>query len=110
MTETLHPLVTRLLDGELSLGDLPPELRGEGAAALRLLGAARGSCDGGSAAACALADPARLAQTRGAAGHRAAAAGATLGRVGRRTGRRGRRRRASHPAAPSFGGRAAGAR
>src|SRR5256885_1475535 len=39
MTETLHPLVKRLLDGELSLGDLPPELRGEGAAALRLLGA-----------------------------------------------------------------------
>src|SRR6184192_2119121 len=39
MTETLHPLVKRLLDGELSLGDLPPELRGEGAEALRLLGA-----------------------------------------------------------------------
>src|SRR5205823_391517 len=40
MTETFHPLVKRLLDGELSLGDLPPELRGEGAEALRLLGAA----------------------------------------------------------------------
>ncbi len=39
MTETLHPLVKRLLDGELSLSDLPPELRGEGAEALRLLGA-----------------------------------------------------------------------
>ena len=39
MTETLHPLVKRLLDGELSLGDLPLELRGEGAEALRLLGA-----------------------------------------------------------------------
>src|SRR5436190_23911484 len=39
MTETLHPLVKRLLDGELSLGDLPLELRGERAEALRLLGA-----------------------------------------------------------------------
>ena len=39
MTETFHPLVKRLLDGELSLGDLPPGLRGEGAEALRLLGA-----------------------------------------------------------------------
>ena len=39
MTETFHPLVKRLLDGELSLSDLPPELRGEGAEALRLLGA-----------------------------------------------------------------------
>src|SRR5947208_15671713 len=39
MTETFHPLVKRLLDGELSLGDLPPGLRGEGAEALRLVGA-----------------------------------------------------------------------
>ena len=39
MTETFHPLVKRLLDGELSLSDLPLELRGEGAEALRLLGA-----------------------------------------------------------------------
>ena len=39
MTVTFHPLVKRLLDGELSLSDLPPELRGEGAEALRLLGA-----------------------------------------------------------------------
>ena len=39
MTETFHPLVKRLLDGELSLGDLPAGLRGEGAEALRLLGA-----------------------------------------------------------------------
>ena len=39
MTETFHSLVKRLLDGELSLSDLPPELRGEGAEALRLLGA-----------------------------------------------------------------------
>src|SRR2546425_1180152 len=29
MTVTFHPLVKRLLDGELSLSDLPPELRGE---------------------------------------------------------------------------------
>jgi hypothetical protein len=34
-----HDLVKRLLDGELSLADLPPELRAEGEAALRLLGA-----------------------------------------------------------------------
>ena len=33
------PLVKRLLDGELSLADLPPELRGEGEEALRLFGA-----------------------------------------------------------------------
>ena len=39
MTETFHSLVKRLLDGELSLSDLPPELRGEGAEALGLLGA-----------------------------------------------------------------------
>jgi Glycogen recognition site of AMP-activated protein kinase len=34
-----HPLVKQLLDGELSLTELPPELRAEGAEALRLLGA-----------------------------------------------------------------------
>jgi hypothetical protein len=34
-----HPLVKQLLDGELSLADLPPELRTEGAEALRLIGA-----------------------------------------------------------------------
>jgi hypothetical protein len=34
-----HPLVKQLLDGELSLAELPPELRAEGAEALRLLGA-----------------------------------------------------------------------
>ena len=39
MTKTYHPSVKRLLDGELSLSDLPLELRGEGAEALRLLGA-----------------------------------------------------------------------
>lgn len=38
MTQAYHPLVKRLLDGELSLNDLPPELRAEGAEALRLLG------------------------------------------------------------------------
>src|SRR5207245_2970066 len=38
MTETYHPLVKRLLDGELSLNDVPTELRAEGAEALRLLG------------------------------------------------------------------------
>src|SRR3989442_14921497 len=37
MTQAYHPLVKRLLDGELSLNDLPPELRAEGAEALRLL-------------------------------------------------------------------------
>lgn len=35
-----HPLVKRLLDGELSLGELPPELRPEGESALRMLSAA----------------------------------------------------------------------
>ncbi|HMH82931.1 MAG TPA: isoamylase early set domain-containing protein [Gemmatimonadales bacterium] len=35
-----HPLVKRLLDGELSLAQLPPELRAEGEEALRLVGAA----------------------------------------------------------------------
>jgi len=34
-----HPLVKRLLDGELSIADLPPELRAEGEEALRLVGA-----------------------------------------------------------------------
>jgi hypothetical protein len=38
MTE-FHPQVKRLLDGELTLADLPPELRAEGEAALRLLAA-----------------------------------------------------------------------
>lgn len=33
----IHPLVKRLLDGELELGDLPSELRSEGAWALRML-------------------------------------------------------------------------
>src|SRR5438309_5117394 len=35
-----HALVKRLLDGELTLGELPPELRAEGEEALRLVGAA----------------------------------------------------------------------
>ena len=39
MTGEFHPLVKRLLDGELSLRDLPPELRAQGDEALRLLGA-----------------------------------------------------------------------
>jgi len=34
-----HALVKQLLDGELSLAELPPELRAEGAEALRLIGA-----------------------------------------------------------------------
>lgn len=34
---TLHPLVKRVLDGELTLADLPPELRAEGARALRFI-------------------------------------------------------------------------
>lgn len=34
---TLHPLVKRLLDGEIQLADLPPEVRSEGERALRLL-------------------------------------------------------------------------
>src|SRR2546428_13500162 len=38
MTETYHPLVKRLLDGELSRKGLPTELRAQGAEALRLLG------------------------------------------------------------------------
>ena len=40
MTLGYHPLVKRLLDGELSLAELPPELRAEGEEALRLVGAA----------------------------------------------------------------------
>jgi hypothetical protein len=34
-----HPLVKRLLDGELSIAELPPEVRAEGEEALRLVGA-----------------------------------------------------------------------
>ena len=40
MTTGYHPLVKRVLDGELSLAELPPELQGEGEEALRLVGAA----------------------------------------------------------------------
>ena len=40
MTTAYHPLVKRLLDGEVSLAELPPELRAEGEEALRLVGAA----------------------------------------------------------------------
>jgi len=40
MKQGYHPLVKRLLDGELSLAELPSELRAEGAEALRLVGAA----------------------------------------------------------------------
>jgi Glycogen recognition site of AMP-activated protein kinase len=36
---TYHPMVKRLLDGELSLADLPAELRAEGEEALRLIAA-----------------------------------------------------------------------
>jgi hypothetical protein len=36
---TLHPLIVRLMDGEITLEDLPPELRGEGARVLHLMGA-----------------------------------------------------------------------
>ena len=39
MKKPYHDLVKRLMDGELRLADLPPELRAEGEAALRLLGA-----------------------------------------------------------------------
>ena len=39
MSHGYHPLVKQLLDGELSLAELPPELRAEGAEALRLIGA-----------------------------------------------------------------------
>jgi len=37
--DDFHPLVKRLLDGELQLSDLPPELRPEGESALRILAA-----------------------------------------------------------------------
>lgn len=37
MTRAYHELVRRLLDGELTLAELPPELRAEGAEALRLI-------------------------------------------------------------------------
>src|SRR5207245_1056130 len=40
MTADYHPLVKRLLDGELTVAHLPPELRAEGEEALRLVGAA----------------------------------------------------------------------
>lgn len=39
MKTEFHPLVKRLLDGELQLADLPPELHAEGERALRLLAA-----------------------------------------------------------------------
>ncbi|HYK83028.1 MAG TPA: isoamylase early set domain-containing protein [Gemmatimonadales bacterium] len=39
MTTGYHRLVQRLLDGEVSLAELPPELRAEGEEALRLLAA-----------------------------------------------------------------------
>lgn len=39
MNAEFHPLVKRLLDGELRLADLPPELRAEGERALRLIAA-----------------------------------------------------------------------
>ena len=39
MTKGYHPLVKRLLDGELSLAELPAELRSDGEEALRLLAA-----------------------------------------------------------------------
>src|SRR2546428_2239208 len=39
VTTGYHPLVKRLLDGELALAELPPELQAEGAEALRLLAA-----------------------------------------------------------------------
>ncbi len=38
MKKAYHDFVKRLLDGELSLAELPPELRAEGEEALRLLG------------------------------------------------------------------------
>ena len=40
MMASYHPLVKRLLDGEVSLAELPRELQAEGAEALRLVGAA----------------------------------------------------------------------
>lgn len=39
MSEHFHPLVKRLLDGEITIADLPAELRPEGTEALRLLAA-----------------------------------------------------------------------
>ncbi len=39
MNTGYHPLVKRVLGGELSLAELPPELRAEGEEALRLVGA-----------------------------------------------------------------------
>src|SRR5438093_286781 len=39
MTEQYHPLIKQLLDGELSLAELPPGLRAEGERALQLLAA-----------------------------------------------------------------------
>src|SRR3989442_211227 len=39
MTREFHPLVKRVLDGELTLGDLPLELRPEAEEALRMLAA-----------------------------------------------------------------------
>jgi hypothetical protein len=36
----VHPLIQRLLDGEIQVADLPPELRPEGERALRLVGLA----------------------------------------------------------------------
>src|SRR3979490_2788705 len=39
MMKTYHPQVKRLLDGELTLADLPRELRAEGEEALRLVAA-----------------------------------------------------------------------
>ncbi|MGH7699008.1 MAG: hypothetical protein ACREMJ_00590, partial [Gemmatimonadales bacterium] len=36
-TQSWHPLVQRLLDGEITLADLPPDLAAEGRAALGLL-------------------------------------------------------------------------
>src|SRR5438309_5442788 len=43
MMASYHPLVKRLLDGEVSLAELPPELQAEGEEALRLVGAANGA-------------------------------------------------------------------
>lgn len=39
MSTGYHPLVKRLLDGELTLADFPPQLRAEGEEALRTIGA-----------------------------------------------------------------------
>src|SRR5207245_1084027 len=43
MMASYHPLVKRLLDGEVSLAELPPELQAEGEEAMRLVGAADGA-------------------------------------------------------------------